>query len=272
MAEHLAERCDECETELRSLRETLAAFAISTASDGSADRIWQRIESRLRAARRDAQPDIGVPKDRPAHSETDRTQRPVRTTGVSRGWRIATVAVTAMAIMLAVMTDNYATRMAMMRQHDSARLTALNRQVRWLAHELEDRNQELATLHDQVSISGQLTQAVLSSDVQMIRLAPLASSPNAVGFVAVTRSRHHAVLEVVGLPMPPPGKEYELWWIGSKSGPVRAAVFAPRTSGDATVASPLPPAREQLLASAITLESAGGVDKPTGAMYLKGAP
>jgi anti-sigma-K factor RskA len=106
----------------------------------------------------------------------------------------------------------------------------------------------------------------------MIRLAPLAPAPASAGLVAVTPSRNHAVLQVAGLPAPPPGKEYELWWIGSKSGPVKAALFAPTAHGDATVASTLPPAGEQLLASAITLEPAGGVDKPTGAMYLKGAP
>jgi hypothetical protein len=34
----------------------------------------------------------------------------------------------------------------------------------------------------------------------------------------------------------------------------------------------LPPAGEHVLLSAVTLEPAGGVSKPTGAMYLKGAP
>jgi anti-sigma-K factor RskA len=52
---------------------------------------------------------------------------------------------------------------------------------------------------------------------------------------------------------------------------VRAAVFSPGANGAATIASASPP-QEQILASAVTLEPAGGVDKPTGAMYLKGAP
>jgi hypothetical protein len=53
---------------------------------------------------------------------------------------------------------------------------------------------------------------------------------------------------------------------------VKAALFAPDTPGEATITSTLPPVGEQLLASAVTLEPVGGVDKPTGAMYLKGAP
>jgi hypothetical protein len=159
-----------------------------------------------------------------------------------------------------------------MRQEDSVRIAALSRQARTLASELEDRDRELAALHDQISVSGQLTQAMLAPDSRIIRLGPLPPAPDSTGVVAVTPSGNHAVLQVAGLPPPPPGKEYELWWIGSKSGPLRAAVFAPTAHGDATVASTLPPTGEQLLASAITLEPAGGLDKPSGAMYLKGAP
>ena len=170
------------------------------------------------------------------------------------------------------MTANYANQVTAIRADDSARIAALDRQTRALASELDDRNRDLAVLRGQIAVSGQLTQAVLAPDARMIRLAPLAPAPSAAGLVAVTTALNHAVLQVAGLPTPPPGKEYELWWIGAKSGPVKAALFAPTAQGDATVASTLPPAGEQLLASAITLEPAGGVDKPTGAMYLKGAP
>lgn len=268
MAAHLAEGCDECEAELRTFREGLAAMAISTAGDGPADRIWDRLERRLSAGETESIPGAVAAQDRPAARAADRYAR----AGVSRGWRIAAVAASAAAILLAVMTTNYANQVATSRQEDAARIEALYQRSRSLAQELEDRNRELATLRDQVSTSGQLTQAVLAPDARMIRLAPLAPAPDAAGLVAVTPLHNQAVLQVAGLPTPPPGKEYELWWIGSKSGPVKAALFAPTAHGDATVASTLPPAGEQLLASAITLEPAGGVDKPTGAMYLKGAP
>jgi anti-sigma-K factor RskA len=32
----------------------------------------------------------------------------------------------------------------------------------------------------------------------------------------------------------------------------------------------MPPEGEEIVASAVTLEPAGGTDKPTGSMYLKG--
>lgn len=269
MAAHLADGCDECEAELRSFREALAAMALDAAGDGPSDRIWQRLERRLASGvAATAASGAGVEKDRPVARARDRAER----IGVSRAWRVAAVAAAAAAIALFVTTGNYANQVKAIRADDSARIAALDQQARELAGELDDRNRDLAVLRGQIAVSGQLTQAVLAPDARMIRLAPLAPAPSAAGLVAVTSTHNQAVLQVAGLPTPPPGKEYELWWIGAKSGPVKAALFAPTVQGDATVASTLPPAGEQLLASAITLEPAGGVDKPTGAMYLKGAP
>src|SRR5258708_32345407 len=56
LAAHLAEGCDECQAELLSYREALAAMAVSTAGAGPADRIWQRLESRLAAGEIGAAP------------------------------------------------------------------------------------------------------------------------------------------------------------------------------------------------------------------------
>jgi anti-sigma-K factor RskA len=78
------------------------------------------------------------------------------------------------------------------------------------------------------------------------------------------------MLEVSGLPPTPDDKEYEVWWIGAKQGPLRAGLFEPLSSGATIVSLDLPPPGEVVLASAITLEPRGGVEKPSGAMYLKG--
>ena len=48
--EHLAAGCDECERELASFNEALAAMAIAEAGgDGPSDRIWSRLQARLDA-------------------------------------------------------------------------------------------------------------------------------------------------------------------------------------------------------------------------------
>ncbi|MBF6561011.1 MAG: anti-sigma factor [Candidatus Binataceae bacterium] len=261
---HLATGCDECEAELRDLRETLAAMAMSEAGDGPADRIWRRLEQRLAGGEADQPERAEIGDARPASHAADRAARP----GVARGWRVATAIATAAAIVLAVLTADLANR----QQIAESRMASLEQQSRTLVGLLREGKNEVIALRSQLAAQGQLTRAVLAPDARMIRLGPLAPAPNAAGLVAVSAAGNHAVLQVAGLPAPPPGKEYELWWIGAKSGPVKAALFVPGIQGAATVASTLPPAGEQLLASAITLEPAGGVDKPTGAMYLKGAP
>ncbi len=78
------------------------------------------------------------------------------------------------------------------------------------------------------------------------------------------------MLEVNGLPPTPDDKEYEVWWIGEKQGPLRAGLFEPSSTGATIVSLDLPPPGEVVLASAITLEPRGGVEKPSGVMYLKG--
>jgi hypothetical protein len=192
--------------------------------------------------------------------------------GVSRLWRLAAVAATAAALTLALITRDYAKQIVALQNEDAVRIAEFDHQTRALASELEDRNRDLATLQNQVLASGQLTQAVLAPDAHLIRLAPLPPAPNSAGIIAVTPLHNHAILQIAGLPIPPPGKEYELSWIGSKSGPVKAALFAPDTRGEVTIAATLPPVGERMLAIAVTLERAGGVDKPTGAMYLRGTP
>lgn len=263
MAAHLAAGCDECEAELRQFREALAAMAMNAAGEAPADRIWSRLESRLKFAQA---ADSGSP------AEAMRAPSSARGASAMRRWRIATAVAAAAAVVLAMVAGRYASDAELARQQSADRIAALLDQNRALAVANENQRRELAIAHLKLSASGRLTQAMLAPDARVIRLGPLAPARGAAGIVAVSEADRQAVLHVAGLPAPPPGKEYELWWIGAKSGPLRAAVFAPGANGSATVASTMPPTGERLLASAITLEPAGGVNKPTGAAYLKGVP
>jgi hypothetical protein len=150
-----------------------------------------------------------------------------RRDGVSGLWRLTGVVASAAALTLALISRDYAKQIVALRNEYAARIAELDRQNGILASELEDRNRDLAGLQNQVSANGQLTQAILAADARLIRLAPRQPAPNSAGIIAVTPLHNHAILQVARLPTPPPGKEYELWWIGSKSGPVKAALFAP---------------------------------------------
>ncbi len=63
-----------------------------------------------------------------------------------------------------------------------------------------------------------------------------------------------------------------MWWITKEHGPVAAGLFQAEDGRPVVAPVSLPPPGEHVLLSAVTLEPAGGVSKPTGAMYLKGAP
>ena len=78
-----------------------------------------------------------------------------------------------------------------------------------------------------------------------------------------------AVLIVNGLPRAPEGKEYQLWYIVDNK-PLPGKTFAPDNSGNGKLEDQVPEAARQSAVFAITLEPAGGVRTPTGAIYLRG--
>jgi anti-sigma-K factor RskA len=118
----------------------------------------------------------------------------------------------------------------------------------------------------------QLERVLDAPDLELTRLGPLGPAPGAHAVVIVSKSSGSAVLRANGLDAPPPGKTYELWWITKRQGPVQAATFTAQSDKEVLTKVNPPPAGELVVASAVTLEPAGGVPKPTGVMYLKGSP
>ena len=75
-----------------------------------------------------------------------------------------------------------------------------------------------------------------------------------------------------GLPKPPAGKEYQIWFMTEKEGPVSAGLFQPdQTGAGVVVAKSVDQRFGKVTAVAITAEPIGGLLKPSGAMYLRGA-
>jgi anti-sigma-K factor RskA len=75
-----------------------------------------------------------------------------------------------------------------------------------------------------------------------------------------------------GMPQPPPGKEYQVWFMTEREGPVSAGLFTPDQAGTGVVLAQ-PPSKMfgEIKAAAVTLEPAGGLPKPSGEMYLRGS-
>lgn len=257
--EHLAADCDDCERELASFNEALASMAMAEGgADESAGRVWDRLRVRLDAERRALRA--------PRRVEDRATREPSR----GRVFAVISTAAVAAVVAIVVSTGLSNSRMQTASKETSNEIAALTARVVDVQRKLDATGDQVAALQTRVAQTTVLTLASLGPEARVARLAGLAPSPSATGIVSVSHSQGTAMLEVSGLPPTPHDKEYEVWWIGGKQGPIRAGVFEPLSNGATIVSLDLPPPGEVVLASAVTLEPRGGVDKPSGAMYLKG--
>ncbi|HKD69494.1 MAG TPA: anti-sigma factor [Candidatus Binataceae bacterium] len=264
LEEHLREGCPQCEAELRAWRETLAAYAMASEPAGSENRVWQRLDARLHA------------EAAAAHSLARTVLRPRRPDRGERqpsvGWWRGVAAIAAAAAVLLLVYDRVITnraRRAEVRQLEQ--LETLSWQLNDLRADLSAAQTQAETLSKVLDERARLDRVLMAPDLQLTRLAPTGPARSAGGVVAVSHASHAAVVQAFGLPPAPPGKTYELWWITKEGGPRKAGLFHAQTGRTAVAPASMPPPGERVMLAAVTLEPAGGVDKPTGNMYLKGA-
>ena len=266
LEDHLRAGCDECEAELRELREVAASLALSLDQDGSdvgaTERIWQRLDARLRATAPET--------DRLATREAGGVRRPAR--GGVGVWRAATAVMAAGIVGIAIYAARMNDQLRRANKEHQQQLASMDSQLGGLRAELTRARGEVGALQRVLGDRIRLEKVLSAPDLRLTRLGPLAPAPGAGAIVAVSAANKTAVFQAAGLPATPPGKTYELWWITKEHGPVAAGLFQAEDGHPVVAPVSLPPAGEHVLLSAVTLEPAGGVNKPTGAMYLKGAP
>ena len=113
-----------------------------------------------------------------------------------------------------------------------------------------------------------VAQVLNAPGSKIIELSGTAEASGATAKLAYDTTGR-AVLIANGLPHVPTGKEYQLWYIVDNK-PLPGKTFAPDTSGNGTLEDHVPEAARRSAIFAITLEPAGGVQSPTGAIYLRG--
>jgi hypothetical protein len=118
-------------------------------------------------------------------------------------------------------------------------------------------------MRDQINRTPTLQMVSMNSDTQ----------PKARGVVAWDRDRSQWHVAVFNLAPPPPGKEYELWFVpqGQGKNPVRSKTFTVDSAGSASLIVQVPTNIGPIAAAAITMEKAGGADVPTPPLQLVGA-
>lgn len=252
LTEHLSAGCAECQAELDALREAAAAmaFALDPVQPSAEQRVWQRVAARLEP--QTAAPRVGL----------------VRRSGVTRGWRWASAALAAGLVGVVVYAGVISRQLAQMRgtsQLQSARMAQMRSQ-------LASARGAVATLQQVLGERVRMEQVLTAPDLQLTRLQPLSPNLGGGALIAVSQRNHAALIQASGLPRTPPGKAYEVWWITREHGPLPAGLFRVGQSRAVVAPVAMPPSDQHVLLSAVTLEPAAGVSKPSGQMYLKGAP
>ncbi len=110
-------------------------------------------------------------------------------------------------------------------------------------------------------------QLLTASGSQMKELSGTAEAAGATAMLAYDPSGR-AMLITKDLPRAPEGKEYQLWFIVDNK-PLPGKSFATDSSGRAMMKDELPEVARKSAIFAVTLEPAGGVVSPTGAIYLR---
>jgi anti-sigma-K factor RskA len=134
--------------------------------------------------------------------------------------------------------------------------------------QLADARQALARVQTDAAAAQRAMDIVTAPDAARLDLAGQASAPRAAGRVFWSPSRG-LFFNATNLPALPQRRIYQLWYV-TAGAPVSAALVSPDASGHISVIRP-PDARLQPKAFALTIEPAGGVPAPTGAMYLVGS-
>jgi anti-sigma-K factor RskA len=122
-------------------------------------------------------------------------------------------------------------------------------------------------------VSGELQSAMgvlAAPDLVRIDLAGQPVAPDASARALWSRARG-MVFTASNLPALPAGRVYQVWVVTAQA-PISAGLLTPDPAGAGMTFFNTPPDIPPPAAVAVTIEPAGGVPAPTGAMYLVGKP
>ena len=218
---HLAAGCAECEDVQHELALAATALPLALPEVRVPPELRGRILDQIVAAPRPARPSV----------------RDSRRAGRAHSWWRAAGLVAAGVVGI-MAWNQYQLRSALVQQQAS---------VARLEHELASQRT--------------LTSLVGGTDSSVAVLKGTRPAPQADGWIAWSPTRKSGFLVVHNLPVPPTGKQYQLWVIASGQ-PAAAGVFDVDNLGHASLVVPVEVPRPD--GFAITLEPAGGASTPSG--------
>ena len=129
---------------------------------------------------------------------------------------------------------------------------------------------EVSTAQRAAAESRQRAAILAAPDALTIGLAGQPAAPDAVARVFWSATQG-VVFTAAGLPALPAGRVYQLWFVPNAS-PVSAGLLTIDDGGRVAASVTRPDDVTAPVPMAVTLEPEGGVDSPTGEVYLLGRP
>lgn len=156
-------------------------------------------------------------------------------------------------------------------------VAALHREIADLQADAQSANTRADILELEATVAGleaarrdEVIAIAIDPTVRSLTLAGQPLAPVGAGRALWTESGLMAFL-ATGLPPPPEGETYQLWFVTPEAAPIPAALLFPEAGGNATVTLQLPEGVTPA-AMAVTIEPAGGASQPTGDVYLLSEP
>jgi anti-sigma-K factor RskA len=231
--DHLAQ-CVECRQELNDWQQTAAAVALRASPAEPSPQVRERILSQIRSER-----------DETITPKVISFKKPQKNIWSSFG-SLGAVA----AAVLFVFLLGY--------------VFLLWRENRVMRHELET----LVQANQRIQADLKMVEMLRTPGTKLMELTGTAAAPGAFAKLAYNQSGH-AMVMTSGLPTPPAGKEYQLWFIVADKPPMRGKTFSTNGNGKGMLEDQLPDVALKSATFAVTLEPQGGSASPTMPMYLR---
>ena len=139
--------------------------------------------------------------------------------------------------------------------------------VRTLQERLQQERAQLASLQGRLVRQEAIMRVIEDPQSRVVTLGGLKPAPEASGKVIWHPVQQTALFYAHRLPALPSDKIYQLWTITER--PVSGGIFAVDHLGNASVRMTAVP--RQVKTFAVTIEPAGGLPQPSGAIYLAGS-
>jgi anti-sigma-K factor RskA len=244
------ETCPPCATEVASLRGVMLALPYALPQMDPPASLRDRV-LRATGATGTVRLVPGKP-DRPA-VETARTASRLGMLAIS-GWLSA-----AALLVLSVALGGTATSLRRDLQAAHVRLDAVQSQ-------LEAAGRQLAASRDETTAVRTRLAVLTAPDGIELSLVAQASAGSARARAFMSRTRG-VLLAATNLPAIPDDRTYQAWFL-TRGTPISAGLFRPDDQGAATAMLSGVPDGVDATGFAVSLEPAGGVPAPTGAIYL----